>query len=251
MFIRHPPPLTGNRPSAFTKRTTHAPHRGAARFRRGPAQRAQRKLLSGAVSGPCSAIFFASRLASVLISGGGGRERGGGGLYASVRRRKAQGASLNERAGAVGAECVCRRFALRGADRRAGTGGARSARPAASGTRRLSLSQPQGCSHQRRFAWSVPLEAFGLRFALNSSLSPCLLAGDSEWLRLVESPCGIVECHEWERTRRGPSVELVPALREILGTCNESVSCSCFSEIHVYRCMVHIKCQMYRLVELH
>lgn len=115
MFIRHPPPLTGNRPSAFTKRTTHAPHRGAARFRRGPAQRAQRKLLSGAVSGPCSAIFFASRLASVLISGDGGRERRGGGLYASVRRRKAQGASLNERAGALGAECVCRRFALRGA----------------------------------------------------------------------------------------------------------------------------------------
>lgn len=31
LFIRHPPPLTGNRPLAFTKRTTHAPHRSAAR----------------------------------------------------------------------------------------------------------------------------------------------------------------------------------------------------------------------------
>lgn len=115
MFIRHPPPLTGNRPLAFTKRTTHAPHRSAARFLRGPAQRAQRKLLSDAVSGPCSAIFFASRLASVLISGGGWVV-GGGGLYASVRRRKAQDASLNERASAaaaVGVACLCcRRFPL-------------------------------------------------------------------------------------------------------------------------------------------
>lgn len=124
---------------------------------------------------------------------------------------------------------------------RAGTGGARSARTTANGTRRMSLSQPQGCSHQRLLPGLSPLQAFELRFVLNSSLSPCLR---------VASHRRIIECHEWEKTRRDPSVELVPALWEIIGTCNESVCCSCFSKIDVLRCVLHIKCQMYRLVEL-